>query len=441
MKCIRCNTDNKLKDRTANNNRCVNCGHPFVFEPTKMDFKAKFTDGFFQKVINDISVNNTVFFIPKQLAYFIDKSLKRKTESSLFCYIFFIFFISSILSVFPSILLQNFPISFTLSLFILLTILIFHKSWNRPQYMYFKQHKKAILSLIITSALALIIGLILSITVIKSFWVFSLVTILGMLYIFLGIKKFKKAPFVSQLLLVTPSQAESYLNDWQRINGNIDKKLPLPSETQNSESNPNINPEINAYSFDRLIVCDSAEIAQFLIANNFHFENNCAILSVNRYPENIFDTVLNMLKNNPNLIVYTLHDASPQGLRLINHLRTSENWFANQNVTIYDLGILPRQIIKNPNFFINNSEESAEATKRLLPEISHQLTAEEIEWLQAGNYVELECFSPQKLLQIILKGIAISRLPEGENNQNINILDVDNNYTGSMMIYSVDSFG
>ena len=53
--------------------------------------------------------------------------------------------------------------------------------------------------------------------------------------------------------------------------------LPLPRE----ESTPiAINPDVSAYSFDRLVVCDSAIIAQFLIANNFHFENNCAVLSI-----------------------------------------------------------------------------------------------------------------------------------------------------------------
>ncbi|NET29771.1 hypothetical protein [Okeania sp. SIO1I7] len=58
-----------------------------------------------------------------------------------------------------------------------------------------------------------------------------------------------------------------------------------------------INSEVTAYSFDRLIVCETAEIAQFLIANNFHFEHNCAVLSIDGYPQNIwffkFSTVTN----------------------------------------------------------------------------------------------------------------------------------------------------
>ena len=33
-----------------------------------------------------------------------------------------------------------------------------------------------------------------------------------------------------------------------------------------------------------------------LLANNFHFENNCAILSIEGYPPNVFETVRAMLK-------------------------------------------------------------------------------------------------------------------------------------------------
>lgn len=77
MKCIRCGTDNNLKDRTANSGGCSKCSHAFVFEPTSMK-DVKFTDSFFAKAIADISVNNTLFFTPKQFLYFLDKRLKNK---------------------------------------------------------------------------------------------------------------------------------------------------------------------------------------------------------------------------------------------------------------------------------------------------------------------------------------------------------------------------
>jgi hypothetical protein len=83
VKCIRCGTDNNLRDRTDNFGRCKNCHHPFAFESaTVRDPNLNFTDPFFAKAIEDISANKTLFFTPKQLAYFLDRRLKKRIESS-----------------------------------------------------------------------------------------------------------------------------------------------------------------------------------------------------------------------------------------------------------------------------------------------------------------------------------------------------------------------
>jgi len=75
MKCVRCDTDNNLQDRTLARGRCKNCGHPFVF-----DRKAgsKFTDVFFSNSLKAISISseNTLFFTPKQFWYLIEKRLR-----------------------------------------------------------------------------------------------------------------------------------------------------------------------------------------------------------------------------------------------------------------------------------------------------------------------------------------------------------------------------
>ena len=67
MKCIRCGTDNNLRERTNNQGRCKNCSHLFAFEPAIMN-EVKLTDGFFAKAINDISANETLYFTQKQLS-------------------------------------------------------------------------------------------------------------------------------------------------------------------------------------------------------------------------------------------------------------------------------------------------------------------------------------------------------------------------------------
>lgn len=82
---------------------------------------------------------------------------------------------------------------------------------------------------------------------------------------------------------------------------------------------------MTAYTFNRLVVCDNSSVTQLLIANNFHFENNCAIVSITGYPQRIVSTIMQMLRRNPDLKVYTVDDYSPKGISLAHHLRSSEN--------------------------------------------------------------------------------------------------------------------
>ena len=55
MKCVRCQTNNNLRERRKAGGRCKYCGHPFVFDPKA---GSKFTDIFFSKSLNDISLSS-----------------------------------------------------------------------------------------------------------------------------------------------------------------------------------------------------------------------------------------------------------------------------------------------------------------------------------------------------------------------------------------------
>ncbi|MBD0362481.1 MAG: hypothetical protein ICV55_06850 [Coleofasciculus sp. C3-bin4] len=257
--------------------------------------------------------------------------------------------------------------------------------------------------------------------------------LLGMLSIYLGTRTIKSQAEISQSFLFPQNQFQEWLNRWNQVNGQIPKMLPSPRE----ESTPAlVSPEVSAYSFDRLVVCDSAAIAQLLIANNFHFENNCAVLSITGYPQSIFSTVMDMLRRNPDLKVYALHDATPRGVGLLHRLRSSSSWFENSNVAIFDLGLLPRQLFSSRKVFVQSSDASAQAAKQLPAPVREQLSTEELEWLESGKFVELESFTPQKLIQVVTQGIAGSRNLDLESEDSSLILVDD---TGS--VYASDSFG
>ncbi|MBW4630904.1 MAG: hypothetical protein KME30_03050 [Iphinoe sp. HA4291-MV1] len=427
MKCIQCGTDNKLKDRTNNQGRCIKCQHPFVFEPTNKD-DEKMTDPMFAKAIADISANNTLFFTPKQFFYFLDNRVKGKRISGsgwLVQYLVFnvlaIFFTGSSLS-------ALFQVNLVVQVWFIYKIYQDTKSSLINQH----QRKQNAQTLRLIGFIILVAGISASLFVFHSFILFVIYILLGMLSIYLGFRQLNQSG-VLQESLIRQEQVQGWLNRWQQINGSITKILPSPQE----QSTPiAINPDVTAYSFDRLVVCDSAVIAQMLIANNFHFENNCAILSITGYPQNIFDTTMQMLRRNPDLTVYALHDCSPKGVSLVNDLRTNPSWFLNSHVTIIDIGLLPRQIIAASRaMFIQSSPESANDAKQLAPEIRSPLSAEELGWLESGNFLELESFTPKKLIQILNRGIAKSRTLDSDDSTLILVDD-----TGSSM-YVSESFG
>lgn len=416
MKCIQCGTDNTLKDRTENQGCCKNCHHPFVFEPTSMT-GVKFTDPFFAKAIADISANHTLFFTPKQLFYLIDKRLRIKNEVSVGWLVVFIsgfsFFIFGYLAIAAVILA------------------VFFKDMQSMNLSY-RQRKKSANILRILGTISLAVGIIYSLAI-NSFSSFVYSITIGMLAIYFGSRELAQPTTKIQKFMISDSQFQDWLASWIQVNNSINQILPPPQQ----QSTPiTINADVTAYSFDRLVVCDSAAVAQMLIANNFHFENNCAILGITGYPQNIFDTTMQMLRRNPDLKVYTLHDCSPKGMNLLNHLRTSPMWFKNSDITIIDVGLLPRQILAaSRSMFIQASPESAEAAKQLSPEVRSSLSSVELDWLESGNFVELESFSPQKLIQILNRGIINSRTLDADDSSLILVADSGNS------MYVVESFG
>lgn len=392
MKCIKCGTDNNLRDRRINSDRCKRCQHRFVFESTTIN-GVKITDAMFAKAIADISVNDTLFFTLQQLCYFFGKRFKQKIPR--------VFYTTTT-----------------------------SETVERPQNGTFWE---------VLGWLIIALGLICSVSTL-SIEIFLLSSYLGITFINYGRPKVRKiyhqhahqTSNKAQTFSINFYQCQSCINQWKAINP-IAKMLPPPRDTN---ENATVSPDVSAYSFDRLIVCDRPEIAQFLIANNFHFENNCAVLSVTGYPQSIFDTIMLMLRRNPDLKVYALHDCTPRGIGLVNQLRTSPNWFQNSSAIIIDIGLLPRQIIAaGDSMLVLNSSEYARDAVQLPPAIRQDLSAEELEWLEAGNYVELESFSPQKLIQILNRGIAGSRDIGSDDSSLILLGGTDSS------IYVVDCFG
>jgi hypothetical protein len=438
MKCINCSTDNNLKDRTANMGSCKSCNHPFAFEPTAMPTDTKLTDPFFAKLITDLSANNTLFFTPRQLYYLLDKRLRSRfgrtdiannPGATIGCSFFLVIFFTIWINGF-------FRLPFTLVIPILVSLFtaicvwtIAHSAISPKLNRRIRQ--QSIRTLKIVAGVILLVGLPISIIFKTPVGIISSIA-LGLGTIWLSRDRKHKQSQVFDKFLVKSSEFDTWLTKWNSIN-NSPAKILAPPQISNLPAAP--NPEVTAYSFDRVVVCDTPEIAQLLISNNFHFENNCAILTIDGYPQSIFDMTMEMLARNPELKVYALHNCSPQGLQMIRRLRAEEIWFPNPEIPIIDVGILPRQIMENSDVMTPQSTESAAVARQLAPDLRNSLNPVELEWLDAGCYLELESFPPQKLIQILQRAINESRELATIDGGDMVIID------SSPGFYIVDSFG
>ncbi|WP_413168030.1 hypothetical protein ACL6C3_15055 [Capilliphycus salinus ALCB114379] len=430
MKCVVCGTDNNLQDRTANRGRCKNCNHQFTFDPKS---GSRFTDIFFKNCLDLISANGTLYYTPKQLTYLLEKRLNRKSIQpgvSLFLYI---------------ILLAIFSFTGPFS-FVIVSSLFCWNAWRQSNSSRnnISWRRFNLQALRFAGFFIIGIGIFLSFQVslqpLAAFGLLAASSALGLLAIYLANTRLSgKEIYTAQSSLLSQRQVDEWMERWTRYN-TVDKMLP-PSVQQPTAGE--INSEITSYSFDRVVICDHNEIAHLLIMNNFHFEHNCAVLSIRGYPRRIFNTVLEMLKRNPDLKVYAFHDASPSGVSLAHLLRTDPLWFGGTNIVVYDLGLLPRHVFQSRNMFIKHESDFSTQAKQIIGEVRRSLSDEELDWLEAGNYVELESFTPQRLLNILSNGIARSRttLSGQIESGSSSIYDPDEDIRVASTITFSESFG
>jgi hypothetical protein len=354
-----------------------------------MKAKLRFTDGFFAKALADISANGTLYFTRRQLLYLLEKRLLRRAR-----------FI---------------PVG-------CLTILLLPAMFG------------GFIILVSYVGIPVWAGFIYLILFIN-FGIHSLEQ--GLVRFNQRFVRLKK---INKRILITDAMLDIWLKRWELSNGSPARLLSPPSAPA-SLAPANIVNDITAYSFDRVLVCDSVAIAQLLIANNIHFEHNCAVLSIGGYPQAIFATTIAMLRRNPDLQVIALHDCSPSGVALINQLRTSPDWYLDSTQVIFDLGMLPRQIAAaRGQAYIQVSADSAQNAREMPPEVSKQLTTTELEWLKAGYFVDLESFTPKKLMQIVSYGIAkLQNLGEDVDENLILVSDLGGG--NGTFIYASDNFG
>jgi DNA-directed RNA polymerase subunit RPC12/RpoP len=183
------------------------------------------------------------------------------------------------------------------------------------------------------------------------------------------------------------------LVDWRTAHGELEGLIELKQLTAGPV--PALEAELDSYSFDRAVITDRQETAELLLANNFHFENNCAVLSIDGYPAHAFETVRRMLRKNPRIEVFALHDATVAGCLLAGKLKSDKAWF-HEIGRVFDVALRPGQT-KGPLRHLRRR-----ANKRVFPD--PMLTAAEVSWLAAW-YVELAAIRPEQLIKRLFQAM------------------------------------
>ena len=351
MKCIYCGKDSKLKERATG--RCKHCQRSFAFEPTKQQ-GAKITDPGFQAAIGAASGQGRLAFTARQLYYqALRPQVRREARGKR-------------------------SGRGGLMLGIALAALVFFAC--------------GVVGRVVPLWVAtLIAGAIIT-------GAFAIWAVAG------GAADKLPHPSPRPPLSFARFQ-QDYLGRWQRAHGRIAKLLPDPSNAQGGGTTSAHADELRHYSFDRLLVCDRAETAAFLLANNLHTETNTPIVSVDGYPQAAFARVLAMVRSNPNLQVFALHDADVAGCLLPLRLREDANWFPQPSVAIIDIGLRPRQVAANANAV---SAVQQDRPTTVPPDLDRLLTRGERAWLATGHRAELAAVPPERLLQIVYRAFTQS---------------------------------
>jgi len=191
---------------------------------------------------------------------------------------------------------------------------------------------------------------------------------------------------------------DTWLGLWKGVHGLpaglIEPRTALPS----AESVTAMRSELEHYSFDRAVICDRRETVDLLLANNFHFENNCAVLSIDGYPASVFDLVRQMLKRNPKLHIFALHDATLAGCAMAHRLATDPEWFVGQG-PIFDIGLRPAHAEAFKGQWQEASEKDRETT------CPPGVTQEEYAWLRRYR-LSLAAVRPEQVIKRLFRAIS-----------------------------------
>ncbi|MEL6340428.1 MAG: hypothetical protein AAFQ65_11000 [Myxococcota bacterium] len=104
-------------------------------------------------------------------------------------------------------------------------------------------------------------------------------------------------------------------------------------------------PDIYDYGVERLLVVERPLLVDLLVKNGLHSEARTLIVSEGGYPSHIMNRVPKLFEERPDLPVFILHDATPDGLGMRQRMSESRVWSGVAQNAV-DLGVFPDDLKK-----------------------------------------------------------------------------------------------
>jgi hypothetical protein len=152
-------------------------------------------------------------------------------------------------------------------------------------------------------------------------------------------------------------------------------------------------PDLTAYAFAKVLLCQSTALAAMLRANGATMEFGCPILAAD---EPLPAAIADGLARAPAARALLLHDASPTGLQA----GATCAAFLPANVRLMPLGLRPVHAARMHLF----AQRNAEAT--LNRPVPSDLTGAEQHWLAGGWTAEVAAVPPIILLRVLRHGLS-----------------------------------
>lgn len=255
--------------------KCVQCGYRFVFNP-KTD---KLRDNVISQMIQQLSDNGHYYFTRTQLATEIGKYWRKQKIG---------------------------PIGFVIIVLILWSIIsaIFELSWFT-------------------------VVVVLPLTI---FWAIRSKNRIAFKDVQDSIQRYHKIHPIEQMVngkafVDTP---DNPIQLKQKISS-LDFSLDNPAAIDTQQEDWFLAPE-------HILIVERDDIVDMLIRNRFHLETKTLVVSFSGYPTSAFKACPGFIKNNPNMSVQVLHDASVNSFGFIHKIRGDAKWrFARENLV--ELGL------------------------------------------------------------------------------------------------------